>query len=152
MLGLVFALAAATPACDAAAAERQLAAMHAAIIDHHLTDDVEAWMAMEDARIVASGEGVIVIEDESRAAERRDYLAAAEFSYYRDMVPPIVRVSGDCSLGWVIAQVEGAGGFRGEGGEPQSFTFQSSWIELYEQRDGRWRVVGNVSNMAPPPD
>ena len=24
-----------------------------------------------------------------------------------------------------------------------------AWVELYEKRDGQWRMVGNVSNQAP---
>jgi hypothetical protein len=141
-------LAAATATCDVSESERTLRAMHDAVIAHHLDDNVDAWMAMEAETVVVGSRGILRESGADREAQRREYLAATTFEYYRDMVPPVVRVSDDCSLGWVMVQVEAAGMRRPEGSYATPFTFQSSWIELYERRDGRWLAIGNVSNFA----
>jgi hypothetical protein len=49
----------------------------------------------------------------------------------------------------VIAQV-GAKGVQERGdGTSTRVEFVSAWIELYENREGRWFRVGNVSNFKP---
>ena len=69
---------------------------------------------------------------------------------YRDRVPPIVQVSADGSLGWVIAQVEAKGEQTAPDGTVETLEFVSAWIELYEQRGGKWFRTGNVSNFKEP--
>ena len=63
-----------------------------------------------------------------------------KFEYYRDMVPPVVKVSTDGSLGWVIVQVEAKGVRAGE-----AYAFQSAWIELYEKQDGFWLTLNELA-------
>jgi hypothetical protein len=58
-----------------------------------------------------------------------------------------VKVSNDGTLGWVISQVYVRGEQDTGGGEMARIEFESSWIELYEKRNGRWLRVGNVSNI-----
>ena len=77
------------------------------------------------------------------------YLQQTRFSKYADKVPPIVKVSSDGSLGWVIVQVEARGEQTTSTGAVESLEFVSAWIELYEKRNGRWVRVGNVSNFKP---
>jgi hypothetical protein len=141
-------LAAATATCDVSESERTLRAMHDAVIAHHLDDNVDAWMAMEANTLTIGSRGALRESGPERAEQRRAYLGATTFDYYRDMTPPLVRVADDCSVGWVMVQVEAAGTGRAESGELTPFSFQSSWIELYERRDGRWLAIGNVSNFA----
>ena len=62
-------------------------------------------------------------------------------------MPPIVRISKDGSLGWLIAQVSAAGVQADAGGQEKPVAFTSAWIELYEKQNGRWVAVGNVSNF-----
>jgi hypothetical protein len=142
-----FFLAATAPACDVEGATRTLRAMHQAVIAHHLNDNVDAWMGMEAETLIVGSRGELGVSGPERAAQRRAYLGATSFDYYRDMTPPIVRVADDCSLGWVMVQVEASGTRRGEDGAETPIAFQSSWIELYERVEGQWRAVGNVSNF-----
>jgi hypothetical protein len=75
------------------------------------------------------------------------YLKATNFRQYRDEVPPVVNVSQDETLGWVIAQVYAQGEQATSDGQVSPIQFISAWIELYEKRDGRWLRTGNVSNF-----
>ncbi len=86
-----------------------------------------------------------------------------EFSTYRDLAPPIVRLADDLSQGWLMAQVEVAGTQRTAAGE-ETFRSVWAWVELFERdedgtwsgaaierdEDGTWLWVGNVSNAQPP--
>ncbi|GAM97314.1 hypothetical protein U91I_00939 [alpha proteobacterium U9-1i] len=148
LAAILFSLAVPTASCDKPTALQELRAMHAAVIARHLDDDVDAWMATEAETMIVGSRGVLAESGPERATGRRAYLGATEFEVYRDMVEPIVRVSDDCTLGWVMVQVEAQGARRDERGVATPFGFQSSWVELYERHDGAWRAVGNVSNFA----
>ena len=78
-----------------------------------------------------------------------DERASSKLQEYRDLTDPVVQVSGDGTLGWVIVQVEARGSQTNAAGGKTPLEFVSAWIELYEKRDGRWLRTGNVSNFKP---
>jgi hypothetical protein len=51
----------------------------------------------------------------------------------------------------VIVQVEAKGEQTQPDGTVAPLEFVSSWISLYEKRNGRWVGIGNVSNFKPGP-
>lgn len=128
-------------------AEAELLALHAAVIRAHLESDVDLLPPSADG-FVQANRGEVTRPDPRKSRERfADYLGRTRFSVYRDQVPPAVRVSGDGTLGWVIVQVEARGVQRTPEGASEPLAFVSAWIELYERREGRWHMVGNVSNF-----
>jgi hypothetical protein len=152
----------ARPEESRAAAEAGLRALHETILEAHRAGTVEPWMAIESADYVVANHGRLTTPslDERRAA-RTTYLASTRFSVYRDRRPPIVTISDDSTRGWLLAEVEirgvstEAGGGSGGGAVGDAAAGDAAvaadyaWVELYEKRDGRWRLVGNVSNQAP---
>jgi hypothetical protein len=132
--------------------EDQLLQLHEEGLRAHLESDIDLLLAAEEDDYIIANAGAVSRPDrESRRQGLGPYLEATRFSVYRDQIPPVVKVSKDGSLGWVIAQIEA----RGEQTEPDGtvapLEFVSSWIELYEKRGGRWLRVGNVSNFKPDP-
>jgi hypothetical protein len=129
--------------------EEQLLALHRTVIEAHLKNDVE-MLLKDDAEdgYVMSGRGSISRPSKQDVRKRLgSYLKVTQFEIYRDEVSPIVKVSNDGTLGWVISQVYVRGEQDTGGGEMARIEFESSWIELYEKRNGRWLRVGNVSNI-----
>jgi len=139
----------ATLSRDAAAS--QLLALHQEVIAAHLAGDAAPIVARESQDYVEAGRGEITFPTlEARDARLSSYLKSTRFEKYQDLVEPVVQVSPDGQLGWVIAQV-GAHGVRERGdGTSERVEFVCAWIELYENRDGRWFRVGNLSTFAPP--
>ncbi len=133
-----------------ASSEReQLLALHQEVLEAHLDSDIDRLMEAEAEESVVANRGEIGLPSpDERRSRLGPYLAATNFTVYRDMVPPVVRVSEDGTLGWVIAQVEAVGTQRSASGEPGDIRFQSAWIELYAKHGGVWKRVGNVSNFA----
>ena len=127
--------------------EAALLAMHEEGMEAHRTNNVDRLLAkMAPDSAVANRGQISRPSIESTRARFSDYLGRTRFAIYRDQVPPIVKVSRDRTLGWVIAQVEAKGEQRnGERVEPLEFV--SAWIELYEKRNGHWVSIGNVSNF-----
>ena len=145
----LFVLATASPSlCLAATDAERLAALHQKVIRAHQESNVELLLEDGSEEYVVAGRGEV---SRPTIAERRarlgSYLERTRFSEYRDLREPVVTVSADGTLGWVVVQVHAVGEQTGADGETHPVEFTSAWIELYEKRDGRWLRVGNVSNF-----
>jgi len=147
-LPLMAAMATLTVAVPAHPDSQALLRLHQAAIQAHLDQDVEALLEDESDDYVVASRGQVTHPTKQ---ERRDrlgpYLAATEFSVYRDEIEPVVTVSQDGTLGWVIVRIYARGTQSSPDGKAQPVEFRSAWVELYEKRNGRWLRVGNVSNF-----
>lgn len=127
-----------------------LRALHEKVLDAHRESNVELLLEDEAAEYVVANRGAITRPSvDERRTQLGSYLGRTTFKEYRDVTEPIVRVSSDGSLGWVIVQVQASGIQTTPAGQKEPLEFVSAWIELYEKRDGRWVRVGNVSNFKP---
>lgn len=128
----------------------ELLALHEDVMRAHRESDVDLLMRSESPDHVSANRGQITRSTlDERDSRFRAYLGSTRFTEYVDVIPPIVKVSEDGKLGWVIVQVRGTGAQTNQEGASRPLTFESAWIELYERRDGRWYRTGNVSNFRP---
>lgn len=131
-------------------ARAELLALHEQVMQAHRESNAELLLRSEAPDQVSANRGEITQPTlEERRERLREYLGTTRFTEYVDLVPPIVRVSSDGSLGWVIVQVRGAGVQTTRDGGSRPVAFESAWIELYERRGGVWYRIGNVSNFKP---
>lgn len=129
---------------------RELLRIHAELLEAHRAGDVTRWMAVESPVFVSVNNGRVTAQEFSdRRTQRADYLGRASFDVYRDVREPTVQVSADGSLGWLIAEVEVRGSVRSTSGEPEPFHDIWAWVEMYQNLDGAWKLVGNASNRRP---
>ncbi len=68
----------------------------------------------------------------------RSYLGSTRFTEYEDLRPPIVKVSADGTLGWVMVQLRARGVHTDEGGAEKPLEFVCAWISLV--REARRKV------------
>jgi hypothetical protein len=130
--------------------ERRLLELHEAGLRAHIDRDIDALLAMQADDFVLLNRGEISLPSKLQRREfLGPYLAATTFELYRDKVPPLVKVSRDGSLGWVVAQVEARGMTVTPEGEYKPVEFIVAWIELYERHGPEWISVGNASSFKP---
>lgn len=138
------------PRSSRAADARALLAFHERMLEAHRRSDPAMLLEGAAEEFVQAGRGQVT---RPTLAERRArfarYLGGTRFTRYADDVPPVVEVSVDGTLGWVIAQVSAEGLQSMEGAAPETLRFTSAWIELYRKVGGQWTSVGNVSNFKP---
>jgi hypothetical protein len=121
--------------------------MHSDVIRAHVERDVDLWMSMSGELYTSVNSGTISFPTfHERREQRSAYLNSTTFDMYRDIREPIVRISQDGTLGWLIAEVEISGSTARSENQPESFHDIWAWIEMYEKEEGAWRIVGNVSN------
>ena len=131
-------------------ARAKLLALHEDAMRAHRESNADLLLRAEAPDSISANRGQITQPSlDERRARFQQYLRSTRFSEYIDVVPPIVRVSSDGSLGWVIVQVRAAGVQTTQDGGSQPLAFESAWIELYERREGTWYRTGNVSNFKP---
>lgn len=135
---------------DLDAEKAQLLAMHREVMAAHLRSNPEPLLrnTVPDAVFVRDGELARPTAAE-REQRMRSYLGRTRFSEYRDLQPPIVQISQDASLAWIIVQVKAGGIQSDEQGNEHPLEFVSAWIELYEKQQGRWVRTGFVSTFKP---
>ena len=125
-----------------------LKALHAKVMRAHLQGKIGILIEDEAPEYVVANRGSISRPTlDERKVRLGSYLRRTIFEEYRDAVDPVVTVSADGTLGWVIVQVQARGVQTTADGKSEPLEFQSAWIELYEKRKGRWLRVGNVSNF-----
>jgi hypothetical protein len=138
----------ASPASDVAADERALRAAHETILRAHRENDLAAWTSLEADEYVEANAGRVTFPTrQERRARRAPYLEETRFTRYEDLREPVVEISDDGTMGWLIAEVAVRGTRTTADGAEEPVEFVAAWIELYRKLDGRWRLVGNVSNL-----
>jgi len=128
----------------------RLNTLHEKAIRAHREGKIELLLEDEAEDYLVANRGEVsrpTLED--RRARLGTYLKETAFQEYRDVAAPIVTVSADATLGWVVAQVHARGVRTAPGKKEEPVEFTSAWIELYQKRAGRWYRVGNVSNFKP---
>lgn len=129
-------------------ARTELLALHEEAMRAHRESDADLLLASDAPDFISANRGELTEPTLDERRERfRQYLGATRFTEYVDVVPPVVRVSKDGTLGWVIVQVRAKGVQTSQEGGSRPLAFESAWIELYERRGDRWCRVGNVSNI-----
>lgn len=129
--------------------EQQLIKLHRMIMDGHLSESKDFFnpIVADSFTVVSSGE-VFVNEGNAANEQMNKILSNRNYLVYDDLIRPMVKISDDGSLAWVIVQVYAKGIRYNEKLETiGSMEFTSAWIELYEKMDGKWKKMGNVSNF-----
>lgn len=135
---------------DLARDEGEIRALHGDLLRAHREADLAGWLSKEAEDYVQVNRGEITFPSkEDRSARLGPYLDQTTFTEYRDLLEPLVRISPDGMMGWLLCQVRIAGTRVLETGEAYPVDSVWAWIELYEKREGRWLRVGDVSNVRP---
>lgn len=123
-------------------AESELLAVHAADRRAHFERDVDGLLAHVGDEIVDVREGNVrrMTRDELRS-RFRDYFAKARFSAWDDLAAPVVHVSPDGRLGWMIVQVHVVYTQARKNGTANATDETLAWMSAYEKRNGTWMLT-----------
>lgn len=137
------------PAPDLDVLRGELRALHEASVQAHLDGDADFFARdLADDYLVVSGAEISRPSAEEVRAMFGGYLSSIDFDRYETTDGPIVGVSDDGSVGWIITQVE-VDGRSVTGGDTLSLMYASAWLTLYRRVEGRWIMQANVSGVEP---
>ena len=143
----------AAPAALAADIEKEkaeLLRMHKADREAHFKTDVEALQKNAPEEMVSVSRGKI--HRPTKADGRKmftSYFKDAKYSEWDDLEEPVVRVSKDGSMAWMITRVKVRRTQKDAAGVEKEEKFVYAGIMTYEKVDGRWMRSANVSTFEP---
>jgi hypothetical protein len=128
----------------------ELLRLHKSDREAHFKTDVEALLENPPEDFITVGRGKI--NRSSKADARKmftGYFRDAKYFEWDDVEEPIIRVSNDASMAWMITRTRVRRVQKNAEGAEKEEKFIYAGIMTYEKRDGRWVRVANVSTMEP---
>jgi hypothetical protein len=126
--------------------ERELLALHQADRRAHFEHDIQELLAGVGGELLDVRDGRI--NHLSRDAVRKqfaEYFQTAQFIAWDDLEPPIVRVSGDGNMGWMIITYTE----KDKSGKSVVQDAVMAWMSAYEKHNGKWTMTAVTSTTAP---
>ena len=112
--------------------------------------DVDFIVAGMGPEFTTVHEGAIrVMSREDVRKQFTEYFHGAEFSAWDDLEPPVIRISPDGKMGWMIVRVRIAYTKTDAAGAPSKEDTVMAWMSAYEKRDGKWLLVANATTSEP---
>jgi ketosteroid isomerase-like protein len=147
LLGLICA-APARPTSEPESAKAGLLALHQADRRAHFAHDVDALLSVLPPEFIYVRDGKIQMQTKEAIRKRfTEYFQGAEFTAWDDLEPPIVRVSPDGLMGWMIVRVKISYNKTDAAGKKTSEEAVCAWMSTYEKVEGKWVHVANVSTF-----
>ena len=75
------------------------------------------------------------------------YFKNAKYSEWDDLEPPIIKISNDASMAWMIVRIKVSRTQGTQGGTQKDISFVYAGIMTYEKKNGKWVRVANVSTF-----
>ena len=135
---------------DGEADRAELLRLHALQRTAHLEKRAELLVAPHADSVFSISRGVVSVD---RPAESRamfqSYFDRVTFRAWDDAAPPVVRVSPDGQMAYVIVQKRVHLTAPDSTGAPRSQRTWFAWLEVYEKRGGRWALTAIASTERP---
>jgi hypothetical protein len=137
---------------DLSQARTELSRLHAADREAHFKTDVALLLDPSVEQMISVSDGEIrLVGKADRSRTLAEYFRNARYSAWDDLEAPIIHVSKDASMGWIITRLKVQRTQPDSSGSEHEQQFVYAGIMTYEKVDGRWMKVANVSTFAPQP-
>src|SRR3954468_6054817 len=138
--------ASADPSADLEKEKAELLRIHKSDREAHFTTDVDRLLENSPEEFISVGRGKINRSSKEDARKMfTGYFRDAKYYEWDDVEEPIIRISNDASIGWMITRTRVRRVQKKADGAEQEEKFVYAGIMTYEKRDGRWVRVANVS-------
>jgi hypothetical protein len=131
-------------------AKAELLALHRDARRAHFARDVDALLATLPDTFTYVRDGKVEIRSKDSMRQRfTEYFRGAEFTAWDDLEPPVIHVSPDGQMGWMIVRVKIAYTKPDAAGKKQFEQTVMAWMSAYEKREGKWLHVANTTTVEP---
>jgi hypothetical protein len=122
--------------------------LHARERQAHLQGNANLLATGLADRIVNVENGEVEIRSRQEVRHHfAEYFGRVKYTSWDDVQPPIVRISPDKHMAWMVIQIKAqlADTSGPRAGKPREFI--SSWISTFEKQDGEWRMIAVSSGL-----
>ena len=144
------AFAQAQPPVDLEKEKAELLRLHRSGREAHFKTDVELLLANSPEEYVGVRAGKI--SRSTKAGARKmftEYFRGAKYYEWDDLEEPIIRVSKDGSMAWMITRVRVRRVQKDKAGAEVEEKFVYAGLTTYEKQGGKWMRAANASTFEP---
>ena len=128
--------------------EAELLSLHKEERRAHFEHDVNFLLAHVAPQLLDVREGQVNrMSREDVRAKFVEYFKTAHFSAWDDVEPPIVRVSSDGNMAWMIVRVRIAYTETDTSGKTIHQNTVGAWMSSYEKQNGEWIMTAVTSTF-----
>ncbi len=69
------------------------------------------------------------------------YFQRTHFYDISEIAAPIIHISADASMAWVIGEIHVRASQEGPDKKERNFSFHCAWVSIYEKQEGQWAQV-----------
>lgn len=125
--------------------------LHKSDREAHFKTDVDMLQANAPAEMIAVSEGKIHRDKKVDSRKQfAEYFKGAKYYEWDDLEEPIIRISKDGSMAWMVTRIKSRRTQKDAAGKETEQKFIYAGIMTYEKQDGKWVRVANVSTFEPP--
>ena len=126
----------------------ELLKIHRLDREAHFKTDASMLMERFPEEFIYVGEGKInKISKEEQRKSFTEYFRDAKYFEWDDLEPPIIRLSKDGSMAWMIVRNRVRRVQKDKSGVERERKFIYAGIMTYEKQDGKWMRTANVSTF-----
>jgi hypothetical protein len=134
-------------------AMRELLEMHRQARAAHFGRDADKLVAdlADDYTNVTNGQ----IQQPGREASLtrfKNYFGRSAFLEWDDITPPVIKVSADATMAYMIVNLKLRLTAAGEDGKPREQSEVFAWLATYRKIEGVWKMTAIASTNTPEPD
>ena len=119
----------------------------------HFNHDAKAIYADFADDFVSVDAGQVKMPDRDAGMKRMQaYFDASTFLEWDDITPPIIRISDDATMAYVINHKKVRLLAKDKAGKMQEDIEVFAWVAIYKKVDGRWKLASVVSTRTPEVD
>ncbi len=135
------------PSADLEQEKAELLKIHALDRQAHFATDVGAAISFFGGiyRYVRDGQ-IHQLSRSDLEQMHSDYFRGATFYEWDDLEPPIVQISSDGSMAWMMNRFR-VRYTRVTEGQPAETIYVYAGVTIYEKQDGKWMRTANVSTF-----
>ena len=138
----------AQPSADLEKEKAELLRLHQSDREAHFKTDVDALLENSPEEFISVGRGKINKSSKEDARKMfTGYFRDAKYYEWDDVEEPIIRISNDASMAWMITRTRVRRVQKTADGTEKEEKFVYAGIMTYEKRDARWVRVANVSTF-----
>jgi hypothetical protein len=150
LLVFLLTLGACSPRPDLEADRAALLRMHALAQTAHLDKRPDLLVASFADSFLDISRGAVTVRTPAESRARfQAYFARSTFLEWADLAPPVIRISPEGQMAYVIVQKRVRLSALDSTGKPQPEHTIFAWVELYEKRGGRWTLMAVASTDRP---
>lgn len=119
----------------------------------HFNRDAKKIFAAFSDEYVSVGNGRVRTPDQASGQKRlQNYFDSSTFLEWDDVNPPIIRVSDDATMAYVIVNKKVRLLSKDESGKEREEIEVFAWVSTFRKVDGKWKLTMVVSTNTPEAD